>query len=639
MVKYELNLRDYIRIVRKRKSVIVAALAIGIVFSLYADSKRTLVYEANTTVQVQERKSVAGMLTEVMVFSPGDIMETQSRIIKGFPVMIKAAEMMGYLEEGADREQQYRQAQGLQGRIRTERVGRTNIIKIFARASRPLEAMELANIVAEVYVAESLRVKNKQSRTSREFIENQLLSVQKRLEDSEDRLRIMGDEVDNISVSEDVQKKLLDLEFELANLLQKYTEKHPKVKMVRDEIKEREAQIKGFSGRQLDYARLKREVDVARNIFAMLSQKLEEVKIAEAGKVSGAEIVDPAVLPRGAINDAGRVNVVLGAFLGLIIGLVLSFIVETLDTSMGTIEDVENVVKLPVLGVVPSVGPEDGEYETVWDKIKRKILPRHVKKRRRGYVSMVVHRNPTAPTAESFRNLKTNLRISPERKVFLLTSAGPQEGKTTTLINLAIACAQDGMKVLLISSDLRRPTIAESFGMKKRPGISDILMGTVSLDEGMRGMADMMLGDLGVDFILANPGLDRLWILPAGSLPLNPAEVLDSHELDKMISWMRDEFDVVFFDSPPVLPVADASILAPKMDATVLCYEIGRTSRHALGRAKAQLEAVDAKMAGIILNHIQPETEAVEVYPYYYRYRYYSQDKDDSLLKRNKVND
>lgn len=639
MLKYELNLRDYIRIVRKRKAVIIASLIIGIGFSLYTDKKRTPIYEASTTVQVQERKSVAGMLTEVMVFSPGDIMETQSRIIKGFPVLIKTAEIMGYLAQDASREQQYAVAQALQGKIRTERVGRTNIIRIYARSSKADEARILADTVAKIFKEVSLLEKNKQSRTAKKFIEDQLAAVQARLENSEDRMVIMGDEVENISVSEDVYKKLLDLEFELANLLQKFTEKHPKVKMVREEIKEREAQIKGFSGRQLEYSRLKREVEVARNIFSMLSQKLEEVKIVEAGKVSGAEIIDQAVMPRSPINDAGKVNIFLGAFLGLVIGLVLSFVVETLDTSMGTIEDVENVVKLPVLGVVPSVGPEDGEYETILDKVKRKVIPGHKKKRRRGYVSMVVHRNPTAPTAEAFRNLKTNLRISPDKKVFLLTSAGPQEGKTTTLINLSIACAQDGMKVLLISSDLRRPTIAESFGMKKRPGISDILMGTVSLDEGMRGMADMMLGNLGVDFILQNPGLDRLWILPAGSLPLNPAEVLDSHELDKMIVWMREEFDVVFFDSPPILPVADASILAPKMDSIVLCYEIGRTSRHALVRAKAQLEGVDANISGIILNHIQPETEAVEVYPYYYRYRYYSQDKDHGLLRPNETNE
>lgn len=631
MIKYELNLRDYIRIVRKRKFVILFSLLLFTAGAAWQSKSQKPIYEASTTVQVQERKSVAGMLTEVMVFSPGDVMETQSRIIKGFPVMIKTCLKMGYIKDGSSIDIQHQAAESLLGRIRTERVGRTNIIRIYARAGRADESMLLANTVADVYVRESLLVRNKESRTSRQFIEDQLASVEERLLASEDKLKNFGDEVENIQVSEDVQKKLVDLEFSLANMLQKYTEKHPKVIMVRDEIKNIEEQIKGFSGKQLEYSRLQREVDVARNIFSMLSQRLEEVKIAEAGKVPGAEIVDPAVLPRSPINDQSKLNIFLGAFLGLIVGFVLSFVVETLDTSMGTIEDVESVVKLPVLGVVPSVGPEEGEIETYIDKLKRRFMPGKVKKRRRGYVSMVVHRNPTSPTAESFRNIKTNMRISPERKVFLITSAGPQEGKTTTLINLSISCAQDGLKVLLISSDLRRPTIAESFGMKKRPGISDVLMGTVSIEDGMRGMADMMLGKLGVDNVLCNPGLDRLWVLPAGSLPLNPAEVLDSKEFDKLLAWMREEFDVILFDSPPVLPVADASIISPKVDGVVLCYEIGRTSRHALVRAKAQLDAVDANMIGIILNHIQPETEAVEVYPYYYRYRYYPKQTEEPI--------
>ena len=622
MLKYELNLRDYIRIVKKRKYVILFAVIIFTFGALAQHKSLSPIYEASTTVKVEDRKSVAGMLTDAVLYGPGDIMETQSRIIKGFNVMSRVCVLMGIVSENAPEAEKQAAAEVLQGRISTERLGRTNIIKIIAKASNAAEAKQLVDTVADVYILESLRVKNMQSSSSRQFIEEQLAAVEARLMESEEKLRRFGDENGKIIVAEDVQKKLLDLEFESANLLQRYTEKHPKVIMIRQEITDLEKQIEGYSGSQLAYARLEREVDVARNIFSMLSQKLEEVKISEAGKVSGAEIVDPAVMPRAPINKQSDFTIYLGAFLGLIVGFVLSFVVENLDTSMGTIDDVESVVKLPVLGVIPSVGTEE-EKETVFESFSRRFLKLRQRKKRRGFVSMVVHRSPTSPAAEAFRNIKTNMKISPDRKVFLITSAGPQEGKTTTLINIALACVQDGMKVMLISSDLRRPTIAESFGMKKRPGISDVLMGTISVEKGMRGISDMMLGSLGPDFILSSPGLDRLWILPAGSLPLNPAEVLDSKEFDKLITWMRSEFDVILFDSPPVLPVADASILAPKVDAVILCYEIGRTSRHALVRAKSQLDAVEARNIGVILNHIQPETEAVEVYPYYYRYRYY----------------
>jgi capsular exopolysaccharide synthesis family protein len=225
--------------------------------------------------------------------------------------------------------------------------------------------------------------------------------------------------------------------------------------------------------------------------------------------------------------------------------------------------------------------------------------------------------------AESFRNIKTNIKFSPTRKSILITSAGPQEGKTTILVNLGVVSAQDGLKVLLISSDLRRPVLADTFGLENKPGLSDVVMGTVSLKEAIRGTSDMLLGEIHIEEILKHPGLERIWVLPSGPLPLNPTEILDSPELNNILTNLKNDFDVILLDAPPVLPVTDASILANKVDGIVLCYEIGRTSRHALIRTKMQLESVGANILGIIMNHTQPETEATEVHPYYYKYKYY----------------
>jgi succinoglycan biosynthesis transport protein ExoP len=626
MLRYELNIRDYIRIVRKRKLLIVFSVAVFAAGAAWHTRSLKPVYEAATTVKIEERKSIGGMLSDIMVFSPGDLMESNSRIITGFPVMIETAKRMRFLSANATREEAYRAAEALQGQVRTERVGRTNIIRIIARADDPQQAANLADTVAKAFIEQNRRDRSEQATTSKKFIENQLNAVRKRLYQSEDRLRDFNEKVENIKMSEDVQKKLMELEFELAALLQKYTDKHPKVIYVNEQIRDMEEQVKGFSGQELEYARLKREVEVSRNAFTLLSQKLEEVKIAEAGKIANASIIDPAIVPGRPVNMHSNSNVALGGFLGLVIGLVLSFVVETLDTSMGTIEDVETVMKIPVLGVVPSIGMEDGL--TMIEQLKRRFPGARLKKRR-PQISLMVHLRPTSPVAESFRNIKTNMRISPERKAFLLTSAGPQEGKTTTLINLGLACAQDGMKVLLVSSDLRRPTICESFGMKKRPGLNEVVLGTLGFGDVLRTSSDMMLGKLGVDMVIKHPGIQNIHVLPAGSLPVNPAEVLDSQDVDLIIAAARQQYDVILFDSPPVLPVTDASILARKVDGVVLCYEIGRTSRHALVRAKAQLEAVDARIQGVILNHIRPETEAVEVYPYYYRYRYYSSNRKE----------
>ncbi len=630
MAQYELSLRDYIRIIKKRRFVIIFSFIIFAAASFFYTSSRPSIYEASTTVKIEERKTIAGLLTEIVVYNPGDIMETQTKVIEGFPVMKRTALKLNLIDKDAPREKVYEVVGELQSKIRTERVGNTNIIKIIARARSAQEAMELANTVAASYIEENLLEKNKQARTARKFIEEQLYSLEQRLRSAEDKLKNLDKEVKNINIAPDVQQKLVQLTFELASLKQKYTEKHPKILQLKEQIKQLESQLKGFSGKELDYARLKREVEVNKKIYAMLREKLEEVRIREAEKVPDVSIVDPALLPTSPINTQSKITVAMGSLLGIVLGMVLAFVAENLDTSMGTIEDVENSLKLPVLGVVPSI--TYGEHKRVSFFSRFKKEKKDEAKIR--YIRLISHYRPTDPTAESFRSIKTNIMVSQSRKVILITSAGPQEGKTTILINLGIVFAQEGLKTVLVSSDLRRPAIAESFGLDRKPGLSDLVRGTVSLEDTIRSTVDMILGDVDIDNITSHPGLDHIKIIPAGSSSLNPTEILHSKEVDAILSRLKKEFDVVLLDAPPVLPVADVSVLAPRVDGVVLCYEIGRTSRHALIRAKIQLEAVGAKILGVVLNHTKPQTEALEVYPYYYKYKYYHSKEEKENIEK-----
>jgi Mrp family chromosome partitioning ATPase len=232
---------------------------------------------------------------------------------------------------------------------------------------------------------------------------------------------------------------------------------------------------------------------------------------------------------------------------------------------------------------------------------------------------LFAHYNPLSPVTEAFRNVKTNIKFGPSLKTILVTSSGPKEGKTNTITNLALVCAQEGLQTLLVSSDLRKPYLSNYFGIPEKPGLSDIVMGSCSLEEGIRRFSDMVLGGMGVDEVVSHPGLSHLALLPSGSSSVNPAEILNSPEFDKILDQMKNMFDVILFDSPPVLPVADASILSKRVDGVVLCYEVGRTSRHALLRVKQQLEGVGAHFIGIVLNHTLPGSES-EVYPYYRKY-------------------
>jgi tyrosine-protein kinase Etk/Wzc len=657
MAQYELNLRDYIRIFHKRKFIIILTFILVTLASIIFTPKQLITYTANTTIKIEERKTIAGLLTEWIAYNPGDVMQSEARFITSFPVMIRAGIEQGIISEewfeepkdkSADigkrelshanikpeRVEGVNQIVGmLQGRIRTEIVSGTNMIKISATADKPKEAMDLANTVAKAYIIENLREKNKQATRAREFIEEQLGELENSIKEAEERLRELGERSQQVKLAGPLEQKLVELQFQLAELLQKYTEKHPQILQLREQIKTMEAQFQGMSGQQLDYARINREVTVNHKLYEMLKEKLEEARISEREKVSDVTVVDPAVMPGAPITADNRIKVVIGGVMGMVLGIAFAFILETLDTSIGTIEDVENVIKLPVLGVVPPI--VEGRKQTNWilERIRQRISSKKKSDAEERLVHLFAHYQPHSPTTEAFRNIHTNLKLRSDRKTILVTSSGPWEGKSTVVCNLGLVMAQSGLKTLLVSTDLRRPMLSKVFGIKREPGLTELVMGTTTLDNALNNITDILLGDIGLEDIKKTPGIENIWILPSGHLPHNPVEILESKVLAELIEKIKVRFDVILFDSPPVLPVTDPSLLAPKVDCVLIVYEIGRTGREGLMRAKIQLESVGAKIAGVVLNHTQPQTEPISAYPYYYKYKYYRADTEKTASK------
>jgi tyrosine-protein kinase Etk/Wzc len=640
--QYELNVRDYLRIFRKRRLVIILTFILVSIFSLIQVSMQKPVYVASSTVKIEERKTVAGLLTEWIVFSPADVMESQARIIKGFPVMKKVALRMGMIKEKSSLTEVYSAVNQLQGMINVEIVARTNIIKISATSGDPNMAVRLANVAADAFVEENLLEKTKQARATRQFIEDQLAALKKRFADTEERLKKMDKNVKGIMLAGPIQEKLIGLQFELANLLDKYTEKHPRVLEIKEQIRNLESKLESFSGPDLEYNRLLRDVEVNKKLYGMLMEKLEEARVTEAQKISDVSLVDPAVLPSSPVTPQKKVSLLVGGILGFVLGCVFAFVLETMDTSIGNIEDVEDVIKLPVLGVVPPVVDEIEKKRGVLEKIKNRFFPETKSEQEEIYARLIVHHKPKSNIAESYRNIRTNLKLGPERKTVLITSSGPREGKSTVTVNLGLTIAQSGAKTLLVSSDLRRPSLEKTLGLKRKLGLNEYILGMISLDEALRNISDIMLGEMKLDDIIKTPGMENIWILPAGHLAYNPTEILESKKMVSLMQELRRRFDVIIYDSPPILPITDANILAPKVDCTVLVYEIGKISRSALMRAKIQLESVGAKIIGVILNHINPQAEATMPYPYYYyrykyRYKYYY-GKDEKTGKDSKNN-
>jgi Mrp family chromosome partitioning ATPase len=264
------------------------------------------------------------------------------------------------------------------------------------------------------------------------------------------------------------------------------------------------------------------------------------------------------------------------------------------------------------------------------------MMPKQVRSdEEQSAIRLIAHYKPQSPIAEAFRNICTNLKIGPNKKVILFTSSGPKEGKSGIVCNLGIVMAQTGLKVMIVSADLRRPVIAKTFGIPREPGINEFITGAVKLEDIIYNITDVLVGKMAFEDIIKTPGLENISIIPTGHLPFNPVDILDSKEFKIMLETLRNQYDVVLVDAPPVLPVTDASILAPKVDTVVIVYEMGRMSREAVLRTKVQLQSVGAKISGIILNNTNPHTEAITSYPYYYRdkYKYYDKEEEHNDKK------
>jgi capsular exopolysaccharide synthesis family protein len=394
-------------------------------------------------------------------------------------------------------------------------------------------------------------------------------------------------------------------------------------------LKERDAterEMLQLPSNELEYARLVRRMKVKEDVSSMLTTKLEESRIAEAGAVDDVSILSLALIPGQPFNKNLLQISSVGILLGLLFGIIFAIVREMFDTSIGTIEDVERTLKLSVLAVIPHIHVDEQRMRT------EKADKAHAHLRQ----YLVTHFIPKDPTAEAYRILRTNieyLSFDKSVKTILLTSATMQEGKSTTIANLAVAFAQQGKKVLLLECNLRRPSMQRIFGTIPGPGTSDILIQKIDWRECVRSITDLALGHFSMEEILAMPGLDNFHIITYGHRPPNPTELLSSQRMTTLLSELREEFDIILVDAPPLLPVADSMVLSTKVDGVIMVYMVGKAPRNSLRLAKERLEAVQARILGLVLNDIRPETTGL-TYQSYYMYAY-SPTKEKIKKKRH----
>jgi capsular exopolysaccharide synthesis family protein len=451
-----------------------------------------------------------------------------------------------------------------------------------------------------------------------------------------------------MSVLSKLNSRLTDLQQERATLLINYSSRHPQVKEVdrkiaylrSDIVRELESKIKNLNDRQaalkeqidlyrgryfgfpkaaVELARLEREVKVTADLYATLKTRHQELLVKGSQQIQEVTILEPALPPAAPVNAPDTtMNLVVSTLMGLVLGIVLAFARESFDTSIGTIEGVEEFLKVPVLGVIPQF------TDKMLEKDASAVMQPDVSPDMVEMLSkLVCLYSPKSVLAEAYRALRTNIQFSVtgrgDFKTLLFTSAGLGEGKTTTIVNVALAMAQDGKRVLLVDADMRRPVIHARFGLQREPGLSEVLTGSVQWKEAVRTVTDLMIGTLGVDRVMSAPGLDNLHILTSGKIPGNPSELLDSSKTTELIADLRKSYDIVLLDTPPILPIADAVAMSSRADGTVLVYQVGRIGRTALKRTKFLLEHAQAKVLGLVLTNVR--SEITPEYGYY-RYEY-----------------
>lgn len=344
--------------------------------------------------------------------------------------------------------------------------------------------------------------------------------------------------------------------------------------------------------REIEYRQLHREQQNKAKIYEVLLERTAETDLTRMLEVTHARVVDPALVPKEPVAPKVLLNIAGGLGLGLLLGLALAWMLSMLDARVKTVEDVEEL-GMTVLGALP-------------------LLPGTVgKKGRRGPPpspadDLIVHTRPRSRTAEACRALRTNLAFLASDKpmqTLVVTSPGPEEGKTSVSVSLATTFAQGGKRVLLIDSDLRRPRVHKVFDLQRFKGLTSILVDSGSFSEAIQQTKV--------------PNLD---VMASGPVPPNPAELLQSAAFLKSLTALQKEYDIVICDSPPLGPVTDGAILGAQCDGVVMVCRARRTHRRALAASARQLRDAGGNLLGVVLNGAQNESGN---YGYGGTYRYY----------------
>lgn len=604
------------RVLRKHKKIILGLVLVTVLMVFIGNQIATPIYEATTAIMVIG-SGESGPESALNVLDKARVVTNQKEIIKSYPVLEEVVRRLRLDEQkGLIKPDPLQKLKGsisdsisnffsgikrmlgkakspqpvdnvramvgqLQGKktIRAENVVGSDIILVSVCTDESAEATQIANTLAEVHVTKNIETKRKRISSMADFVDQQLGDARERLRDAEERLRKFKEEVKIVdSQSAEPAKNLFTRKEELERDLRKfdterqvlkaqgYKDEHPdiksldtKIEALKNNIKNVEEQLEGYAKPVLTLARLTRVVEACESVYKDLIQRKDKIHMMEATVVPDVEIVSRAQEPDDPIKPKKTLNLIIGIIVSLMMGCSIALVLEYFDRSIKSERDIRVHLDLPVLGSV-SIRPGD--------------------------VSSI---GSGGPLPEDYRKLRISLLLTePSRSSQTIMVVSPNSGVGVTQVasNLAWAMAlREDFKVLLIDTNFRKPSLHRVFGLDNTYGLVDYCTGAVTEEQ----------------IILKKTKVSGLVVITAGQIPDNPAELLDSGKMRSFVERIKSRYNLVLFDSSPVISYSDSLIMGTYLDRTIMVVCLGKTIREEAQKTKDLLQQTKCKLEGVIL--------------------------------------
>ncbi len=472
--------------------------------------------------------------------------------------------------------------------VRTERIGLEAMHRELLDLSKNPALLEVAPQVTQSTLIQGLK-------STHAELTRQSLELREKYGEKHPRMIALQEEIKNIRayIADETKKVVKSVEIQ-------YRVAQAKEQNLLSMLEQTKKEVNELNRKAIRYGELKREVESNRQLFDMVLKRGKETALTSVLESTNILIVDKAEVPRAPVRPQTARNVMLAVLIGLVLGLGVAFFFEYLDNTIHGPNEVKRYLGVPFLGPVGLAAFQEGGTQQ----------------------ELVVLQDSRSHFAESLRNVRTNVLFSfteAEQNAVVITSPGPLEGKTLISSNLAMIMAQMGRRVLLVDADMRKPRVHKVFGTASEPGLSNLVLGKCSVEQAIR-----------------DTRVKLLKVLPAGTVPPNPSEILSSRRMQDLLAQLKGQFEFVVFDTPPILSATDATMLGGLADGVILVVKASETTRDSAQRALEHLSDVRARVLGAVLNQVDFQKERY-YYGYYYRYYYYYTDDGDRQRRRGRA--